>query len=135
MSEFFCEKCKYLFEKNNVPVFKEDGRPNYSTECPKCKGESFKHYDLKDNIKTHPSNSIDMVVGRESEKRWLGYEERKSKKDKVRKESGAVAVALDLQKKSKNDKINYEYKTVSKERIQERKALYAEYEKARKDKK
>ena len=136
MSEFFCEKCKYLFEKNNVPPFKENGAPNYYTSCPKCGDvEASIQYKVNEDIKTHPSNSTDMIVGKESEKRWAGYEERKSMKEKIRKETGNIAVGLEMKKKSQLDKINYEYKTVSKERIQERKALYADYEKSRKDKK
>jgi len=135
MSEFFCEKCKYLFEKNNVPAFTVEGKPNYSTDCPKCSGHADLYYGESAGIKTHPSNSVDMIVGKESEKRWLEYEDRKSKKDKIRKETGQTAVALDLQKKSKLDKINYEYKSVSKERIQERKELYSVYEKSQKTKK
>lgn len=134
MSEFFCEKCKYLFEKN-APAFKADGMPNYTTECPKCNGGSELYYGPSASIKTHPSNSVDMIVGKEAEKRWRQYDERKSKKEKIRKETGNVAVAVDIQKKSKNDKINYEYKSVSKERIQERKEVIAEYIKSEKDRK
>jgi hypothetical protein len=79
-------------------------------------------------------DTVDRLIGAEAEKRWEDINDRKKQKDKIRKESGNQAIKSEI-KKDESGKINYEYKTVNKERIEERKTLYSEFSKQEKKEK
>ena len=76
--------------------------------------------------------TADIVIGKESEKRWEGIKERKAQTEKIRKETGNVAVGRETKVDSKTGQINYEYKTVDKDHVEERKKLYSDLRKRKK---
>jgi len=123
--EYFCEKCLFLFEE----AFKKY-EDNYSP-CPKCKAKSERKPSAPSIFRSNTTReNIDVIVGRESEKRWADIKQRQEQKENIRKEAGQQA--LSVEHKSDSGKITYEYKPVNKERIAERKTLYSEYENSKK---
>jgi putative FmdB family regulatory protein len=127
--QFYCEQCNLKFEK-----FMKMADATWHTKCDKCGGESDRVITAPMIKKNTDMAAVDRIIGAESEKRHEDIKAKKQIKDKIRKESGNHAVET-VFKKDESGKINYEYKTVSKERLEERKKLYAEYESSKKDKK
>jgi putative FmdB family regulatory protein len=123
--EYFCEKCLYLFEES----FKK--YEDTISPCPKCDSAAERKPSAPSIFKSGTSReSVDIQIGRESERRWSDIKSRQEKKENIRKESGQQA--LQVEHKLENGKITYEYKPVSKDRIAERKNLYSDYEKSEK---
>ena len=124
--EYYCEDCHHHFEE-----FKKMDEYGPQTNCPKCSKIENTRRVFSPIAITRAGTSrdtVDRVLGSESEKRWEDISERRKIKDKIRKESGNQAIESSI-KKDESGKINYEYKSVSKERIEERKTLYSEFSK------
>jgi putative FmdB family regulatory protein len=127
--EYFCEDCNYHFEE-----FKKMDEAGPQTNCPKCsKIEATRRVFSPVGIMRAGTSrdTVDRLIGAEAEKRWEDINDRKKQKDKIRKESGNQAIKSEI-KKDDSGKINYEYKSVNKERIEERKTLYSEFSKQEK---
>jgi len=84
--EFICSKCQLKFEKtySRTNDLKKE-------ECPNCYAESDRVVSMS-NFRFAESKAIpkeiDKKVGKDAEKRWLEYEDRKKVKDKIREDSG-----------------------------------------------
>ena len=128
--DYHCEACNYIFEES----FKKVDESSLPSPCPKCQAPSGRAFVNAPYVARAGSSrdSVDMVLGAESEKRWDGINTRKAEKDKLRKESGNQAVGTSFAKE--DGQIKYKYSSVSKERIEERKQLYSEFEKSDKKK-
>lgn len=91
---FRCSQCSLKFEKSL--------KPDYSGEvqCPSCSNPSNKlppqNVVGKVGEVTSIPKEIDLKVGSDSEKRWGEYEERKSIKEKIRKETNSDWISRDL---------------------------------------
>lgn len=124
--DYLCEACNRVFEKSFMKI--EDTK----TDCEKCRGSADRIPSAVNIGKSNTSReTADIAIGKLSEKRWEGIKERKAQTEKMRKESGQVAIARTAEK-VESGAINYEYKPVSKEHLDERKSLYSEYRKHRK---
>jgi putative FmdB family regulatory protein len=123
--EYYCVECQFIFEQ----AFKK--YEDSTCPCPKCGSTSDRKPSAPNIYRSGTSReSIDTIIGRESEKRWVEIKSRREENDKIRQESGQVALS---RKETQIDgKITYKYEPVSKERIAERKDLYSDYEKNRK---
>lgn len=121
--EYFCEVCNLLFDKSGMKV------GDTKTDCPACKTSSERQISIPNVGRSGTSrDSTDLLIGKEAESRWKDIETRKAEKDKIRKETGTHAIATEISKDDQG-KIKYEYKPVSKERLEERKTIYSEYKK------
>ena len=121
--DYYCEKCELKFDKSRMKI--EDR----VTDCPKCGTESERQVSIPNIGRSGTSRTTtDILIGKEADTRWKGIHARKSEKDKIRKESGSHAVSTQLGK-DESGKINYAYKSVTKERLEERKAIYSKYKK------
>jgi putative FmdB family regulatory protein len=119
--QYYCVECQLTFEES----FKKP--EDITSPCPKCASESDRMISAPNVLKSNTSReSVDIKIGAESEKRWAGIRQRQAEKEKIRKESGTTAVEVKHGKDS-SGQITYEYKSVSKERVAERKNLYGEY--------
>ena len=124
--EYFCLECQYIFEE----AFKK--YEDNTSPCPKCRSSADRKPSAPSIYRSGTSReSIDTIVGRESEKRWADIKMRQQEKEKIRQESGQVALGV-KHNVDANGKITYKYEPVTKERIAERKDLYSEYDKSQK---
>lgn len=90
---FKCSKCSLRFEKSLK--LSEDKK----VECISCGSETNKMpptgVGLKMAEPTKIPKDIDKAVGKDAEKRWMEYEEKKKVKDKIREESGSKRLSVD----------------------------------------
>jgi len=90
---FKCSNCTLTFEKILKPLVEE-------VTCPSCNGFAIKlppkNVLGKMGEVTSMPKDIDLAVGADSDKKWEEYEERKSIKDKVRKETNSDWISRDL---------------------------------------
>jgi len=91
---FKCTKCHLKFDRSLK--ISED----HSLPCPDC-GDAVaklpsKGVGMKMSAPTSIPKEIDLAVGRDAEEKWMAYEEKKSIKDKIRKESGSERLSVDL---------------------------------------
>lgn len=126
---FYCDACMMKFEK-----FMKMADATWHTDCEKCKGPADKIITVPMINKNTDMAAADRIIGSQSEKRHEDIKTKKEVKDKLRKESGNHAVETIL-KKDEAGKIKYEYKPVSKERLEERKKLYKQFTDSNKDSK
>ena len=93
---FKCEKCSTRFERSLKLEQADKG-----TLCPSCgnktanklppSGVGFKMAESKKIPK-----DIDLAVGKDAEKKWEEYDEKKRIKDKIRKETGSERLSVDF---------------------------------------
>ncbi len=124
--EFICNKCILKFEK----IFSKMN-DNKKEICPNCGSDSDRVISLVNHqfaeSKSIPKE-IDRKVGEDSAKRWMEYEERKSIKDKVRKEYGSEKLSRDPDgnyvpfSMTKNNRV-----VSAEEGVQLRKEMFKEY--------
>lgn len=93
--EFKCEKCELKFEKVINLNFKGD------MPCPSCASNSSRQLISKDvsgvvKEGTAIPKDIDRIVGRDADKKWEEIEEKKSIKEKIKREHGATHLSRDL---------------------------------------
>ena len=125
---YYCDKCYLYFETYSSEEKNEEFAP-----CKKCKKDSERVLNVPMIGRTGTDReTADIVIGKESEKRWEGIKERKAQTEKIRKETGNVAVGRETKVDSKTGQINYEYKTVDKDHVEERKKLYSDLRKRKK---
>jgi putative FmdB family regulatory protein len=91
---FKCPKCTLKFEK----ALKHDHSGD--VQCPSCSGVSNKlppkNVAGRIGEVTSLNKEVDLKVGADADKRWEEYEERKSQKEKIRKETGSEWISRDL---------------------------------------
>lgn len=91
---FKCQKCSLRFEKVQKPNNTED------VLCPDCSGISEKlpptNVAGKIGEVTSMPKDIDLKVGADADKKWEEYEEKKSIKEKIRKETSSEWISRDL---------------------------------------
>ena len=94
MYSFKCPNCSLRFEKAMKSNF--DGQVN----CPTCSGLSAKlpPQNVMGRVSeiTSLPKEIDLKVGADSDKKWVEYEDRKSQKEKIRKETESDWISRDL---------------------------------------
>lgn len=129
MYQFYCDRCSVKFEK-----FMKMAEATWHTKCEKCNEEADRIITAPMINKNTDMAAADRIIGAEAEKRHEDIKKKKETKDKLRKETGNQAVETVL-KKDESGKIKYEYKPVSKERIEERKKLYKQFTDSKKDSK
>jgi len=93
---FKCEKCSTRFERSLKLEQADKG-----ALCPSCgnktanklppSGVGFKMAESKKIPK-----DIDLAVGKDAEKKWEEYDEKKRIKDKIRKETGSERLSVDF---------------------------------------
>ena len=107
--EYECKNCEYIFEEL---LIQSDEIQKYSKSCPcpSCGKDSLRVVSAANftfKVST-PGNSgvhdvdyptLDKAVGRSAAKKWQKYNDRKTQRDKFRKEHGVVAIT------EHNDKI------------------------------
>jgi len=130
--EFKCDNCKLTFEKIFSRVSK-----NQQEDCPDC-GNKANRIPSLTNFKMKESTSIpkeiDLKVGADAEKRWLEYEDRKSVKEKIRKENNTSRLSRDLNGNYSPVSVTSEGKVVSEsEAVELRNKMYDEYQSVKKD--
>ena len=130
--EFKCEKCNLKFEK----IFSKISEKS-TEECPEC-GKPAKRLISRSNFKIAATKSIpkeiDLKVGADAEKRWLEYEDRKSQKEKIKKEFNVDKLSVDADYNYAPITMTKDNEPVSeKEAIKLRKEMYSDYETIRKD--
>lgn len=92
--EYRCKECSLLTEmiipaSRTIPL---------SLICPKCKGEAIfleipTGFSLGTSS-TSSSASIDVIIGKDSERRWENIYRRQEIRDQVRKESGTMGLSM-----------------------------------------
>lgn len=92
---YYCSKCDLKFEKTyKIEDYKKP------TDCPNCGNLAEKvitaPYHIMSESKKIPKE-IDLAIGKDAEKRWLDYEDRKNKKEKVKKQYGTEKLSRDLE--------------------------------------
>lgn len=123
---YLCNSCNLKFDKSFMKV------KNTESECPDCSSISRRVPSLVNIGKAGTSQeSTDILIGKVSEKRWEDINHRKEERNQLRKESNNQAVSRNA--KIVNGKIKYEYNSVTKERLKERKAHWKELKKYNKD--
>lgn len=83
--EFKCEKCRLRFEG-----WADKGKASDGIPCPSCKAVSQRHFGTMNfsfSGGKPTENNIDMLIGRESEKKWGSVNEDVSQRQKVRAET------------------------------------------------
>lgn len=65
-----------------------------SVSCPRCGCDSFHVFLIAPGLMTSgmTHQSIDVTIGRDAEARWEKLNERKSVRDKIRRESGKMGI-------------------------------------------
>lgn len=121
---YSCSGCNYEFEES----FKKFD--DVTSPCPKC-GQPAQRGVSRVNIGRAGTSreSIDIRVGASAEKQWERINKRKEERKRVRKETGATALGVEMSRQA-NGEIKYQYSPVSKERIEERKKLSSDAKKA-----
>ncbi len=63
-------------------------------KCPKCGGRSEQQMDGAPAVMTSGMSQapLDVVIGRDAEKRWKNINQRQDKRDKVRREAGKTGL-------------------------------------------
>jgi len=129
--EYVCDKCRLKFEKINYRI------TDKKEVCPRCYEDATKVpsiFSHKTNESKHIPKEIDLRVGRESEKRWLDYEDRKKEKEKVRKEHGTQRLSREINGEYTPLSLKKDGKEVSeKEAVSLRKEMLSGYTKIRND--
>jgi len=90
---FKCNKCYLKFDRS-LKISE-----SHSLPCPDC-GSSVaklpaKGVGMKMGAVTSIPKDIDLAVGRDADKKWMEYEDKKSVKDKIRKDSGSERLSVD----------------------------------------
>ena len=91
---FKCPKCSLRFEKTLKTS------DNSEIKCVDC-GESVNKLPatgvgMKMAAPTKIPKDIDLAVGKDSERKWMEYEDKKKIKDKIREESGSEKLSVNL---------------------------------------
>lgn len=102
--EYYCDACECEFEE--LFTSSEESKTYFEWHpCPTCKDRaerikismvSFKFGGTPGNSGSHDLDYpvLDKAVGRSAETRWTGYNERKAKRDKIRKDAGTNSVSV-----------------------------------------
>ena len=118
-----CSDCNYKFEES----FKK--MDDVTSPCPKCSKPAARGVSMPNVLRGGTSRENgDMKIGAIAEKQWDKINKRKEERKRIRKESGNEALGISM--KRENGEIKYQYSSVSKERIEERKKLYSDAQKA-----
>lgn len=131
---FKCDNCSTRFEKS----LKLD-QSGKGVLCPICgnktsnklppSGVGFKMAESKKIPK-----DIDLAVGKDAEKRWEEYEEKKKLKEKIRKETGSERLSVDFDGNYQPFSMNVDGKEVSgQDGTKYRKEMLDTYLKVKKD--
>ena len=130
--EFKCSECSLKFEKMFSKISE-----NSQEDCPNC-GKLATRLISSPNFKFAESKlipkEIDLDIGRKANQLWMDYEDRKSAKDKIRKENNSQRLSRDPDGNylpltvTKNDKIVSEQEAVN-----IRKELFKSFEDIKKD--
>jgi len=128
--EYYCEDCNLMFEKS---FMKLDDR---STDCPGCTKDASRIPSAAFVARSGTSReTVDTIIGPVAEQRWKDIHSRKAQKDKLREESKNHAVETVVTKNPETNKLNYQYKSVTKERLAYRKEIYSKFREQEKKKK
>jgi len=131
--EFKCNECGLRFER----LYAET-KGEATEECPSCKKAAHKIISRTNHVMKESKvipKEIDLKVGRDAEKRWLAYEDRKNEKEKIKKETGVNKLSRNAEGKyvplSVTDK---EGKVASeKDAVAFRKKAFKEFDRIKKD--
>lgn len=83
--EFKCTSCSLVFEDWTTKEKSSEG-----LSCPACKSHSGRHYGAMNfsfSGGKPTENNIDMLIGREAEKKWALVNSSLAERQKIRKES------------------------------------------------
>ncbi len=79
---------KIIFDAKNIPS---------TIICPKCQGEAT-HLVMPTSISlgrsTFSEAPIDVIIGKDSDRRWEDINRRQELRDKVRKETGSMGLSM-----------------------------------------
>ena len=124
--EFICSKCELKFEKIYSKINDTKKEP-----CPMCNSESNKVVSMVNHRFADPTSipkELDKKVGKDSEKRWLEYEERQKIKNQVRQEAGTQKLSRDPDGNYAPFAMTKDGQKVSEgEGVQLRKEMYKQY--------
>jgi putative FmdB family regulatory protein len=108
---FKCPSCSLRFEKS-LKVNEDHGIP-----CPSCGVAVNKlppsSVGMKMAEPTKIPKDIDKAVGKDAEKKWMDYEEKKKVKEKLRKESGSEKLSVDFDRNYQPFAMNVDGQQVS----------------------
>lgn len=93
--EYKCEHCNMRFEKYFSKIHEK--KEEKCLSCGKMAGRLMSSFSFKFNESKKIPKEIDKVVGSDAEKRWMLYEERKNKKEKLRKELNDNPISRDIE--------------------------------------
>jgi len=130
--EFFCDECNLRFEKIFYKISDEK-----KLECPNCGKLSNRVPSIfghKFSESTKIPKDIDLKVGKDAERRWLEYEDRKKEKEKVREKYGTQRLSRDSEGNYSPVSVTKDDKQVSeKEAVNLRKEMYRDFYKIKND--
>lgn len=91
---FKCDFCNTRFEKS-LKISEK-----HSINCPACNKSTSKMPSTGVGLNFAESKKIpkdiDLAVGKDAERKWMDYEEKKKVKEKIRKDTGSERLAVDL---------------------------------------
>ena len=94
--EYKCPDCGLLTER----IIQASQEIPLVMDCPRCKGEA-KFLEIPTGFSLGTSNfsnaPIDIVIGKDSERKWDNIHKRQEIRDKVRKESGVMGLSANNQ--------------------------------------